>query len=320
MDLRGLIALVTGAAGFVGANLVRALLAAGTRVHVIVRPGTDPWRLQEVLPRLHVHEVDLRAAAAVRDAVAAAAPDVIVHLAKHRGDPAGLDYRAAYHGNFEATLNLLEAAAARSLLRFVHAGSSLEYDLLTSPLREGDAPAPRTAHGVTKAAATLLCQHVARQDGLPAVVLRFFTVYGPWEAPIRFVPTLMTAALEGQTLRVTQPGLRHDWIFVEDVVDACVRSFSTKGVDGEVINIGTGTEATNEELVQLVADLCGHEIPCSGQEFEKRPWDTAHWVADVTKARDVLGWRASHDLRSGLELTLAWFREHRDLYRAAVHG
>lgn len=317
MDIGALTALVTGAAGFVGANLVRALLARGARVHAVLRSTTDVWRLEDVWPRLQVHRVDLCDRSAVAAAVTAVAPDVVFHFAKHRGDPAGADYRSAYQVNLDGTLNLLEAVKSRRLISFVHAGSSLEYDLAHSPLREEDAPAPMTTHGVTKAAATLLCQHFARVHRLPAVTLRLFTVYGPWEGPARFVPSAIVAALEGGTLRVTRPDLRHDWVFVGDVVEACLQTVSTRGIEGEVINIGTGRETTNQEIVRHVEELCAQPVRCAPEAFPDRPWDSVHWVADTTKAQRLLGWRASHGVRAGLASTVAWLRQHRDAYRLA---
>jgi len=319
VPLRDSVALVTGGAGGVGAALIRRLLAERVVVHVVVRPTTDRWRIEGVADRIVVHQADLTDAGAVRRVVVNAAPDVLFHLARHRGDPAGLDFRAAYAHNVDATVALLEAATAVRLRRFVHVGSSLEYDLRRSPLRESDAPAPLTVHGVTKAAASILAQYAARARGLPVVVLRLFTVYGPWEAPKRFVPRLMMAAIDGGHVRVTrEPGLAHDWIHVDDVVEACLRGAVVDGIEGEIINVATGHQSTNEQVIATVERLAGRPIGRSAEPFEKRPWDTGHWVADVEKARGQLGWEARLDLESGLGVTLDWFRKHGALYRERV--
>ncbi len=304
--------LVTGAAGFVGANLVRTLVERPESVHGIVRPETDGWRLEGLPTRFHLHRIDLTNAADVGHVVRSVRPDIIVHLAKHRGDPHTLDYRGAYATNVHATLNLLEAAAQLSnLRRFVHAGSSLEYDLERSPLREDDPSTPVTVHGVTKAAATALCLHFARRHRVPVVVLRLFTVYGPWEDPGRFVPRLLRSVLGGPPLRLTREGLRHDWIYVADVVDACCRAMDEDLVTGHVINVGTGRQSSNEELVRIVEDAAGRAVPRDAETFPDRPWDSATWVADVSKAREYLRWSATTSLRDGLARTFAWFHAHR---------
>jgi nucleoside-diphosphate-sugar epimerase len=106
-----------------------------------------------------------------------------------------------------------------------------------------------------------LCQQFAREHGVPAVVLRLFTVYGPWEGATRFVPAVMLAALDRRPLAVTEGGLAHDWIFVDDVVDACVRSVSVPGITGDILNIATGRQTTNEQIVRLVEELDGAAIP-----------------------------------------------------------
>lgn len=315
MSLHGSVALVTGAAGFVGANLVRRLIAEGTEVHAIIRPGSDRWRLVDALDNLVVHDADLVDPERVRRVVDQSAPDVVFHLARHRGSPARVDYREAYRHNLEATLTLLEAVDGRRLRRFVHAASSLEYDLSRSPLRESDAPAPVTTHGVTKAAASLLVQQFGRARGVPAVVLRLFTIYGPWEGPERFVPRLMHAAIEGAPVSVTRTGLSHDWTHVDDAVEALVRGAEADGVAGEIVNVATGRESTNEEVVALMEQIVGHPLDRREEAFPERSWDSRRWVADVTKAQDVLGWRAAIELRTGLARTLEWFRTHHSSYR-----
>jgi nucleoside-diphosphate-sugar epimerase len=311
----GLRALVTGAAGFVGANLVRHLVAQQADVHVLLRPKTDLWRLTDVLPKIERCHADLTDASAVARVVGAVDPHVVFHLAKHRGDPTALDYGAAFEANLTATLNLLQAARnVRALQRFVHAGSSLEYDLSRAPLRESEFSAPMTVHGVTKAAASLLCTHFAIRHQMPTVVLRFFTVYGPWEDGARFVPSLMVAAIEGRPVHLTKPGHRHDWIYVGDVVDACIRSATTAGIDGEILNIGTGVQTTNEDIVGLVEASAGHRLVRACEPFPSRSWDSERWVADMSKTRHLLGWEATTTLREGLGMTLGWFRTHLDHY------
>ncbi len=188
------------------------------------------------------------------------------------------------------------------------------YNLTRSPLREREAPAPTTVHGLTKAAASMLVQHIARTAHVPAVVLRLFTVYGPWEGASRFVPTLMRAALDRHPVAVTQGLLVHDWVFVGDVIDACLTAATAPDVNGEIINIATGLPTSNDDLVSEVERLCGRPIARLEHEFQARPWDGDRWHADVSKARDLLDWRARHNLAAGLRETLNWFRHHRHYY------
>lgn len=307
-------ALVTGATGFIGANLTRALLAVGADVHAVVRRGSNKRRIAEIEPRLSLHEADLTNRDAVRQAVDAARPDVVFHLAKHRGNPVRMDTLAALRTNTEGVLNLLEAVAGRPLKGFVHVGSSFEYAFGKAPLKETDRLEPATVHGATKAAATLLCQQAARQGRMPLVILRVFTVYGPWEDRNRLVPTAIRAALEGGEIDLTGPELSHDWVLVDDVVEALLRAVAIDLPPGEIVNVATGREATNEEVVALIGELTGRPVRVRVGAYQKRDWDSAHWVADVGKAERVLGWKAAHSLRDGLAATIAWSRANDHAY------
>jgi nucleoside-diphosphate-sugar epimerase len=316
VPLRGSLALVTGASGFVGANLVRRLLADGVHVHACVRAGSDLWRLREVLPELTCHEVDLTHRGRVGLAIRTAMPDLVFHLACQRGVTEALDREDARRTNVDGTRFLLEALTRhRPDARVVYTGSSLEYALGSSALSETDTRAPVTVHGTTKASATSVVIEFARERGLAATALRLFTVYGSWEGPGRFVPRLMHSALEGAPLRLTRPGLAHDWIAVEDVVDALILAAKTPGVIAEIVNVGTGRQHTNEELVAIVEGIIGRRLTIAGS-FPARVWDTDRWTADVSKARDRLGWVARRDLATGLGETLAWFRRRLPEYES----
>lgn len=313
-SLAGHRALVTGATGFVGANLVRGLLAHGADVHALVRPGSNLWRLADVAPYVSLHEADLTIRDDTRATVDAARPDLVFHLAKHGGSPTRIDRLAALRTNVEGMLHLLEAASGRPLTRFVHVGSSFEYAFGHAPLREDDRLEPATVHGATKAAATLLCQQLARQEQLPVTILRAFTVYGPWEGRERLVPTAIRAALGGGEVALTAPGLCHDWVLVDDVVDACLRAVVADSPPGEIFNVGTGCQATNEDVVALIGETIGRPLSVRMGAYPRRDWDSAHWVADVDKARRVLGWQAAHSLAEGLARTVAWFRANGHAY------
>ncbi|MBI3423762.1 MAG: NAD-dependent epimerase/dehydratase family protein [Acidobacteria bacterium] len=315
-SLSGQRVLVTGATGFIGANLVRALLQSNAEIHVIARAGADRWRLAEIAAQLIWHAADLTARAPLARAVAAAQPDFIFHSAAFGGHSTTAAQRAAALGDTVAgTANLLEALAPLPYRRLVHLGSSLEYGPKAQPLREDDLLTPNTFRGATKAAAALLCLQAARAEQKPIVVLRPFSVYGPWEAHGRLLPTLMLALLRGGELPLTEAGIYRDFIFVEDVVEACLRAAATDGVVGEIINAGSGEQYSNEEVVALAQEVAGIRLKVTPGTFPRRPSDTAHWVADIGKAQRLLDWQPRHDLRVGLTKTFAWFRAHQQLYR-----
>lgn len=198
-------------------------------------------------------------------------------------------------------LHLVEAVP-RTCRAVVRLGSSTEYAATAGPMAE-DAPLrPRGFFGATKAAGSLLLGAVAAERGLRSAVLRAFQVYGPGDHAGRLVPTALRAARNGSVLPLTGPGLRRDWVYVADVVDACVRAATADELPtGTVLNIGTGLQTSNEDLVGLVEQVSGRAVRVEVGAHPARAWDTGSWACDPAAAADLLGWRPVTDLATGLE-------------------
>jgi nucleoside-diphosphate-sugar epimerase len=300
---------VTGAAGFIGANLCRALLAAGAEVHAIVRPGSSCDRLADITGDITIHRLDLCDASHVRAAIQQFAPAVILHAAVHNAYNHDAPLSVVVANNVIATANLLDAVAALKSARLVYLGSSTEYGPTANAHNEQDPLNPITRHGATKAAASILVTQQARAGCVDALTLRLFSVYGPWEAEHRLVPSAIHAALFGTVLPLTRPGLRRDYVCVADVAEACLLASITPGISGEVINIGSGIETANEELVRMVEQITRHQIRIQPGIYRPHPTDTEHWVADIRLAKALLGWSPRYSLQEGLKQTVAWFAQ-----------
>jgi nucleoside-diphosphate-sugar epimerase len=303
--------LITGAAGFIGANLVRRLIELGADVHALVRQSTSLWRLEDVASQLVVHRADLLDPAALRATVHASMPEFIFHLAARGASSHDLDAAQLLQANTLGTLHLLEATQPFPYARFIHVGGSSEYGPHAEPLKESDRLEPATSYGASKAAATLACQQFARAQGRPVVIVRPFSVYGPWEAPSRLIPTAILAAFEQRELPLTSPGYRRDLVYVADVVEALLLAATRDIAPGEIVNVGTGQEWTNEEVVRTIERVSGRPIHARVGDYRPRLSDSAHWVADVTKAARLLGWKAERTLDVGIEDTISWWAAHR---------
>lgn len=308
MPDRGRRVLVTGAAGFLGANLVRALLERGSQIGAVVRPGGSQERVAGLETELELHAVDLRAAEDVAALVGLFRPELAVNLAMPGGHPpTAADRLEQLEVSALGTARLVEALASAGCCdRLVHVGSSLEYGPKAEPMREGDRLAPTTTRGASKAAAALVCLAWARALGLQAIVLRPFSVYGPFESGSRLVPSALRAALAGTELPLTEPGIARDFVYVGDVVDAILRALEAPGVDGQILNVGTGRQTTIEELVEAVRRVTGRELRVRPGAYPILPHDVRTWVADVGRAREILGWMSATGLEEGLRRTLAW--------------
>lgn len=171
-----------------------------------------------------------------------------------------------------------------------------------SPLR------PRGFFGATKAAGSFITTAACEARGLRAVVLRPFQVYGPLDHTHRLVPTALRAAATGAPLALTAGGRRRDWIFVDDVVEGCVRAATADHLPGgQVLNLGSGRQFANEELVAMVERVTGRPIDTRPGEHPGCAWDTSAWVCDPGLAGELLGWEAKTSLEEGLRR--CWTRE-----------
>jgi nucleoside-diphosphate-sugar epimerase len=279
-------AVVTGAGGFVGRHLVDRLHADGWDVVPLTRATVDL--------------TDPRAAA---EALRAADPDVVFSLAAGRAKATAQERAATVQVNTSTWLVDALPDRCRTVVRL---GSSTEYAASPRPLAEDAALEPRGFFGATKAAGSLLLQAAAAERGVRAAVLRAFQVYGPGDHPTRLVPVVLAAARTGATVPLPSGLSRRDWVWVGDVVDACVRAARDDALPpGAVLNIGTGVQTSTEELVELAERATGRPIATAPGAHPGRSWDTADWVADPAAARRLLGWSPTVDLADGLARTWA---------------
>lgn len=302
---------VSGAGGFLGSHLTRKLVQEGAEVHALVRPGGSLDRLQGLEALIHLHHLDLLEGDRVAALLGEVRPRVVFHLAMKGGHPGSAAERLEFlKAGLFTTAHLLEACLPLGLARFVHVGSSLEYARRSRPLRESDRLRPATGRGFMKATASLLVRLYASCEQVPAVILRPFSVYGPWEGQHRFIPTVLRAASTGQPVELSPGAPRRDFVFVADVVDACVLAARRPVRPGTTLNVGTGVQHTNLEVIQEVERLTGRSIEVRRGSRPPSPADTECWVSNPEKTRRVLGWQPRFDLRGGLGATLAWLEGH----------
>jgi nucleoside-diphosphate-sugar epimerase len=300
--------LITGASGFVGACLARALIDAGDDVHLVLRAEAKRWRLAGLEGRFTAHAADLRDAAALRAAVTACRPDVIYHLAAHGAYPFQTDRATILATNLLGTANLLDALDGHDYQSLVNAGSSSEYGHKDGPMREEDLLEPRTDYAVTKAAATLLCQAEAHK-GRPVTTVRIFSAYGPWEEPTRLVPYVMGCCCRGESPQVTAGWQPRDFIYVGDVVALLRQAAACPGARGQILHAGTGRQQTVRDMIETLVAVCGQGRVSAHYGTEVvRPGEPRHWVASIERTTALTGWRPRYDLRAGVAAMWEWYR------------
>lgn len=305
---------VTGGTGFVGANLVRYLLDAGHELHLIVRPQHATWRLESIRERVHIHVLDLLDPAELERFFRGLSPHWIFHLAVYGAYSSQRDLGQMIATNITATANLLHASLNVGFESFVNTGSSSEYGIKQHAANEFESLDPNSYYACTKAAATHLCRHLARERDADITTLRLYSAYGPYEEPTRLIPTLALAALRGQLPPLVSPQTARDFVYVEDVCRAYLLAASRPQAErGAIYNVGSGVQTTLEEAVRQVREICQIDTLPQWGSMPNRQWDAQTWVADATKIERELGWQPECDFAEGFRRTMAWFVAHKDL-------
>ena len=302
-------ALVTGVTGFVGAVLARRLLRDGAEVHAVVRDSSPRWRIADIEADLALHALDLADRGAVGSLIGSVRPDEVFHLAAHGAYSWQDDTHEIVRSNVLATTALVDACVATGCRAFVHAGSSSEYGYKSHAPGEVEALEPNSAYAVAKAFGTHYCAWSAADRRLPAVTLRLYAVYGPWEEPRRLIPSLLSAAIENRLPPLAAPEIARDFVFVEDVATAFVSAAAHAAGGGTgVYNVGSGRQTSLGELVERVRRLFHVSVEPDWKSMDARAWDTDVWVSDPSRAARELNWRAETPLDDGLLATAEWLR------------
>ena len=331
--------LVTGSAGFIGFHLCRLLLDEGATVAGLdgMTPYYDPALKRQRHDLLATRagftatEAMLEDAEALGRAMAAARPDVVVHLAAQAGVRYSIEAPRSYvDANLVGTFNLLEAArtvwedAGRpAAFRFVHVSTDEVFGHLGPEGRfdEGTPYAPRSPYAATKAASDHLARAWGQTWGLPVIVTNCSNNYGPFHFPEKLIPVVILNALHGRPIPVYGKGENvRDWLFVEDHAAALLRVLEG-GAPGRSYAIGGEAEARNIDIVRAICAILDRLHPEGAPHARlvafvaDRPGHDLRYAIDPARIRAELGWRPTVTLAEGLERTVAWYLENPGWWR-----
>lgn len=306
--------LVTGAAGFIGAQVVRRALAAGHDVAAVLRPGHAAPRLDGAeqvgagtLVRWSHDLADRVSIDALGEAARAWAPDALIHLAWYVTPGKYLQARE----NIDCvgqSLALLERMLDAGCRGVVMTGTCAEYNTdreVTGCFSEDAPTRPATLYAASKLALCTVARQLATDRKIPLAWARLFYLYGPWEEPSRLVPAVIRALLADRPFPATAGEQVRDYLHVEDVADALVTLAAAKA-DG-VYNVASGEPSEVRQLLSLVGELAGRPDLLQLGALPYRAWEPPRICGDVSRLRD-LGWSPRHSLRSGLAETIDWWR------------
>lgn len=327
MKLKGAPVLVTGAGGFIGSHLCEALLGRGAQVTALVRytSRNHPGNLR-FLPPASFQAVEI-VYGNIEDS------DLVLNLARgkscifHLAALIGIPYsyqapRSTFQANLNGTLNILEAARKHGVEKVVQTSSSEVYGTARyTPMDESHPLQAQSPYAASKIAADKLAEsyHLAFQT--PVATIRPFNTYGPRQSARAVIPTLLSQALAGGTVRTGSLEPVRDLTEVSDTVEGFIRIAECDAAIGQVINIGTGHGISIGGLMKLIFDKLGIDphIEIDPQRIRPENSEVMELVCDNRKAVGTLGWKPSVSLEEGIDRTIEWMRGNLDLFRIGTY-
>ena len=304
--------LITGGAGFIGSHLAEELLRRGEEVRILDNFSTGKRENIELLgDRVELLEGDLRSYHIVREAVDGV--DYVLHQSALPSVPRSVkDPITTNDVNVGGTLNILDAAKDAGVKRVVYASSSSVYGANAAvPKREDMLPEPISPYAVAKLTGEKYCQVFSRTYGLETVCLRYFNVFGPRQDPgsayAAFIPIFITGMLADRPLTIHGDGtVSRDFTYIANVVQANLLAVEAEGVGGEVLNVACGTSLSLNDIVLRLRELLGTEGKIT--YGEPRVGDVPKSLADIGKAKGLLGYDPTITAEQGIERAVEWYR------------
>ena len=320
--------LVTGAAGFIGSHLVERLVREGYAVRAFVHYNSlSSWGNLEKLPRdvmapVEVISGDLADSFMVDQAVAGCA--MVFHLGALIGIPYSYTAPAAYVAtNVSGTLNVLQACRRHEVRRLLHTSTSEVYGTAQYvPIDERHPLVGQSPYSASKIAADKLAESFWLSFATPVVTVRPFNTYGPRQSARAVIPTIITQALSGRDIRLGSTDTVRDFTYAEDTAAGFLAAARAAGVDGEVINLGTGEAVTVGDLVERVGRILGRPLAVQRDPVRIRPAasEVGRLISDNTRARTLLQWTPAVALDAGLARTVEAIAASLVDYKTDLYG
>jgi len=303
--------LVLGASGFIGANLLRIILRSRDDAYGVAA-RLPAWRL-EGLRRDSVRVTDLLVESNLDHLLDSIKPQTIFDCVAYGAYSFETDSQLIYRTNLTLATRVLERLHTRKISAYIHAGSSSEYGDNAAGPSEDAFTAPNSHYAVSKVAAANLIHFYGKKLGLPCANLRLYSVYGPMEDSSRLVPMLVRRGAERHYPGFVNPLTSRDFLYVDDACEAFFDAalMLKPSIYGESLNIGSGKKTTVAEVAEVARDIFAIEEEPSFS-MEGRHWDLNEWFADISKAKETIGWQPRTGFREGLLETVSWYSDLKD--------
>ena len=308
--------LITGAGGFIGANLVHDLINTKAQIHILIKKESNLWRLNNIISKCYVHFVDISKIKEVENVISEIKPETVYHCATYGVYPNQKDTQKIDQTNLIGTKNLVSSLAKNTdLKRLVNLGSVFEYGSKPGLIKETDSVQGLDHYSKSKILQTKMIEDFSQQHNLPAVTLRVFTVYGNFEEPGRLISDIMIAIIKKNPIKILSSSSIRDFIYINDVIDALKKISVKPGINGEIFNVGSGRASSVENIVNLVCNITDTDSEVIWQDKNDREHDKAgtKGYANIQKIEKI-GWKPKISLEDGLEKTYEWFKKNIEYY------
>jgi len=290
--------LITGGTGFLGRHLTQKLISENIVPTILTRnTETNIWSSRS-REKINLIELDLLDAHSVVKFIKSYHPDIIVHFAG-----ATFETEILEKINYEATVNILEAAKTIGVKKFVMLGTADEYGFQKSPQKEAMKAMPNSEYAVSKNRAVNYALSLYKSDALPVVILRPFTIYGIGQPAKMFISQAVKSAVKGLPFEMSEGRQKRDVLFVTDFVNATIKTLTVEGIEGEIFNVGSGESIALRDLAKKIWRIAGaNEDLLKIGARQTRENELHNTEADISKIKERLNWQPKVSLDEGLKI------------------
>jgi len=314
MTMKGKTVLVTGAGGFTGSHLSRALVSQGADVKAYVKRGSPISNLDDIKDQVQIIKGDIQDFTNLLNAMKGV--DYVFHVAAivpvH--ESRDLPYLST-QVNTVGTFNVAWAALQSNVKKLLYTSTCHVYGNQPEsqlPIKEEAVPNPLDIYSATKYAGEVLLKQFVNIDGIEIIITRAFNKYGPNQVGDWLFPRTIKKVLTQNKIKVGNPNSTRDYSYVEDVVQGYILALE-KGKNGDIFNLGSGKENSVKKVVEKIVEISGRDVSLEWETF--RTVDILRSFGDCTKAKKVLGWEAKTSLDEGIRKTVEWWKQHPELLK-----
>ncbi len=315
MDLTDKIIMVTGGTGFIGSNLVNQLTNKGCHVNIITLSNEFDWRIEDK-KKCKFFYIDLQNYSGVKKCIDRIKPEIIFHMAAYVNPEREINLIDKLISiNYIGTKNLLVSLNDCNYDLFINTGTSDEYGRTFAPFKETQREKPVSPYSASKVAATYLCEMMASTYDKPIITIRPSLIYGPKQISNSLIPLLIYAGISKKTLSLTPCEQTRDFLFIYDLVDACISlaANANKVKKLGIFNVGTGKEIKILKVVNLIKNqFHDANFIIGGKPY--RIGEAMSFYLSVDKIKSEIGWVSKWDLEDGIKETVKWWLENKDLW------